>query len=350
MNQNRTTILVSSRDGLFLIGRDGGESAVRGPLLNGHDVSHARRDPATGDLWAAATRGEQAAIWRSSDDGATWACPAGPLDAERAWHVFPTGRGTVWAGAQPAQLLRSDDGGATWQGVPGLNEHPSTVEWTPGGAGLILHTILHDPARPDRVIVAISSAGAFRSTDGGVTWDPANDGTTSFADMFKAFTGNDAEHPGVHRCVHKITPDPTNPDRYFMQSHDGMYRSDDGGATWIDISEGLPSRFGFGIAAAPHDGPAGSAVWVIPQSNETLRTVDGITVWRSLDGGASWTPQRNGLPCDGDYMILRDAMAADAGGVYAGSSDGTLWASRDAGETWRALATGLGRIQAVELG
>ncbi|MFM9107409.1 MAG: WD40/YVTN/BNR-like repeat-containing protein [Chloroflexota bacterium] len=352
MQQPRAAYLVSSRDGLFLVGRGGGPGAagVRGPLLAGHDVAHARRDPVSGTLWAAARRGDAPVIAWSDDDGATWARPNGPLPCEKVWQIHAAAGGVVWAGIEPAGLLRSGDGGATWDEVPGLDAHPTRDEWYSGGGGMMLHTILTTPERPARIVAGISVAGCFRSEDGGLTWHPSNTGTSGDGEMWEQFTGNVSRFPEVHRCVHKIVGDPTRPDRFFMQGHDGTYRSDDGGASWTDISAGLPSRFGFGIAAAPHDGPAGCAVWVVPQSGETLRTEDGITAWRTLDAGATWQSQRTGLPDAGDWMVLRDAMAADAAGVCFGSSDGTLWESADAGETWRALATGLGRIQAVEIG
>jgi len=343
-------LIVSSRDGLFLLERSGGGWDRSGNLLPGHDVSHARRDPVSGDLWAAAKRGDEPGFLRSPDGGATWSRAGIPAGAERAWHVMPGPDGTVWAGTEPAALHRTRDGGATWEPLPTLNDHPSREEWYPGGGGMMLHTILLQPERPGRVTVAISVAGCFRSEDGGETWAPANEGSLTGAEMWLQFTGNEARHLDVHRCVHKIVPHPTRPDTFFQQQHVGVYRSDDGGATWTAIGEGLPSSFGFGIAAAPHDGPAGCAVWVIPQSEETLRTVDGIGIWRTLDGGESWQEQRAGLPAEGDYMILRDAMTATDGIVCAGSTDGTLWGSHDLGESWSALATGLGRIQAVEVG
>src|SRR5215207_2270984 len=197
---------------------------------------------ATRSVTAAARSGRQPipgtapVIFHSEDEGETW-LRCGELPAcERAWHVRP-GRsdenGRVWAGVMPATLLRSDDRGQTWQDVTGLNAHPSRPEWWPGGGGLCVHTVILPEGQPGRVYAGISVAGFFRSDDDGETWTPANEGTSSMAEYVAGeFFGGKVDHPGVHRCVHKVVLDPTNPERLFMQQHDGVYRSDDGGRNW----------------------------------------------------------------------------------------------------------------------
>jgi hypothetical protein len=346
-------VLVGSRAGLFLLEPDAGW-ACRGPLLPGLDVSHAVRDRRDGTLWAAANdAGGHARVCRSDDGGATW--DGGALPGERAWHVREGRNGEVYAGVKPAGLLRSDDRGCSWQPVLGLNDHPTRGEWWEGGAGLVLHTILLPPGRNGRIYAGISVAGLFRSDDGGASWATANEGTTSMAEVYASEFGlGRARHHGVHRCVHKVAIHPTAPDTLFMQAHDGVYRSDDGGSSWVDIGGGLPSRFGFPIATAADAGPAGCAVWVVPQHEETLRTAGRLAVWRSVDGGATWCEARAGLPA-GEHNVLRDAMAASGGAgveptVVFGTTAGTLYASRDGGERWEAVASGLGRIQSVEAG
>jgi photosystem II stability/assembly factor-like uncharacterized protein len=253
----------------------------------------------------------------------------------------------------PATLLRSDDRGQTWHDVPGLNAHPSRGEWWPGGGGLCLHTILLPEGQPGRVYAGVSVAGFFRSDDDGQTWEPANEGTASMAELVAAEMGMEVHHPGVHRCVHKVALDPANPETLYMQQHEGVYRSDDGGRSWRDIGGALPSPFGFPVATAPGANGTACRVWVIPENGETIRTDDnaGLRVWRSDDGGESWTPSVNGLP-QGQHNVLREGMAADTlspSGVYFGTTAGTLYASTDAGAHWTAIAEGLPRIQSVEV-
>jgi hypothetical protein len=349
-------ILAGTKDGAYLLRSDDNraEWRISGPVLARHDVTHVMRDARDGVLWAAANPRQGApGIFRSEDDGESWT-KCGDLPAcERAWHVRP-GRGgengRVWAGIMPATLLRSDDRGATWQDVPGLNAHPSRPEWWPGGGGLCLHTIILPEGQPGRVYAGISVAGFFRSDDDGATWTPANEGTKSMAEMIAAETGSPVQHPGVHRCVHKVVLDPADPETLYMQQHEGVYRSDDGGRSWRDIGGGLPSRFGFPVAAAPGNG-AGSRLWVIPENEETIRTHESLRVWRSDDGGASWAPTGEGLP-QGQHNVLREGMAADAltpPGVYFGTTGGLLYASTDAGAHWTRIADGLPRIQSVEV-
>jgi photosystem II stability/assembly factor-like uncharacterized protein len=196
-------------------------------------------------------------------------------------------------------------------------------------------------------------AGFFRSDDDGETWTPANEGTNSMAEFVAAeMPGGKVEHPGVHRCVHKVVLHPTNPETLYMQQHDGVYRSDDGARSWRNIGGDLPSPFGFPVAAAPASGAAGCRVWVIPENGETIRTFDeGLRVWRTEDGGESWTPSVNGLP-KGKHNVLREGMAADTldpAGVYFGTTGGLLFGSTDGGAHWQAIAEGLPRVQSVQV-
>lgn len=350
-------VLAGTKDGLYLLRSDVGREQWRiaGPHLPGHDICHVVRDGRDGVLWAAANPRDGApAIFHSPDEGETWTRCGDLPPCERAWHVRP-GRagenGRVWAGVMPAALLRSDDRGQTWQDVPGLNGHPSRPEWWPGGGGLCLHTIILPEGQPGRVYAGVSVAGFFRSDDDGETWEPANEGTKSMAEMVAAETGKPVDHPGVHRCVHKVVLDPSNPETLYMQQHEGVFRSDDGGRSWRDIGGGLPLPFGFPVAAAPGEGPAGCRVWVIPENEETIRTDGALRVWRTDDGGETWTPSLNGLPT-GKHNVLREGMAADAldpAGVYFGTTAGTLFASTDGGAHWRPIAEGLRRIQSVEV-
>jgi photosystem II stability/assembly factor-like uncharacterized protein len=352
-------VLAGTRDGVYLLNsdRERAEWHLSGPFLAGHDVCHVLRDGRDGRLWAAANpRDGKPEILASDDEGQTWTRCGELPDCERAWHVRP-GRagenGRVWAGIMPATLLRSDDRGRTWHDIPGLNAHPTRPEWWPGGGGLCLHTIILPDGAPGRVYAGVSVAGFFRSDDDGETWIAANEGTKSMAEMIAAETGSPVAHQSVHRCVHKVVLDPGNPETLFMQQHEGVYRSDDGGRSWRDIGGGLPSPFGFPVVAAAAPGSAGCRVWVIPENDETIRTdeTQGLRVWRTDDGGESWTPSVNGLP-KGEHNVLREGMAADAldpAGVYFGTTAGALYASTDGGAHWSPIAEGLPRIQSVEV-
>lgn len=352
-------VLVGAKDGAYLLRAGAGrrEWQASGPFLAGYDVCHLVRDDRDGTLWAAANprREGSPAIFRSADEGESWTQCGDLAACEKAWHVRPGRRGEngrVWAGIMPATLLRSDDRGATWQDVPGLNAHPSRPEWWPGGGGLCMHTVILPEGQPGRMYAGVSVAGFFRSDDDGHTWMPANEGTRSMAALFAEELGKPAEHPGVHRCVHKVVPDPSNPETLYMQQHEGVFRSDDGGRTWRDIDGALPSPFGFPIAAARGSGPAGCSVWVIPENEETIRTEeDGIRVWRTEDGGATWTPSVNGLP-KGKHNVLREGMAADTldpVGVYFGTTGGLLYNSLDGGAHWTRIGDALPSIRSVEV-
>jgi hypothetical protein len=351
-------LLAGTKDGVYLLrsAPDRREWRVSGPSLAGHDVCHVVHDDRYGTLWAAANpkRDGTPAIFRSEDEGGTWERCGELPECERAWHVRP-GRsgenGRVWTGIMPATLLRSDDGGTTWQDVPGLNAHPSRPEWWPGGGGLCLHTVILPEGQPGRIYAGISVAGFFRSDDDGVTWTPANEGTSSMAEFAaEMMPDGEVKHPGVHRCVHKVVPDPSHSETLYMQQHEGVFRSDDGGRTWRDIAGGLPSRFGFPVAAARGDGPAGCSVWVIPENEETIRTEGELRVWRTEDGGETWTPSVNGLP-KGQHNVLREGMATDAldpAGVYLGTTGGLLYGSLDGGAHWTRIPADLPPVRSLE--
>jgi photosystem II stability/assembly factor-like uncharacterized protein len=248
-------------------------------------------------------------------------------------------------------LLQSHDQGATWEKVSGLTDHPSASSWHGGAAGLTLHTILPDWRNPSKVWVGISAAGVFATEDGGETWDRRNR-------LSNAEACAHHDHPAAPRdgetghCVHNIVQADAAGDLLYQQNHHGVYRSRDGGRNWDDITEGLPSTFGFPIAVDPANP---ERIWTIPLNGDMQgRFPPGASaaVWRSDDAGESWTATRNGLPQrDCYFTVLRQAMATSNGGqtgVYFGTNSGSVFASHDHGDNWQEIARHLPTVLSVE--
>jgi photosystem II stability/assembly factor-like uncharacterized protein len=239
-------------------------------------------------------------------------------------------------------LFRSDDSGTTWQAVDGVVRHPTREGWNPGAGGMCCHSIQLDPDEPERMYIAISAAGAFRSEDGGETWTPANQGVA--ADFMP-----DDPFPEVGQCVHKLLVHPGRPGRLWQQNHCGVYRSDDHGRSWERLEEnGLPSGFGFPIALDPSDP---DAAFVIPEEGAENRvTNDGrLGVYRTKDAGASWELASNGLPEPAWCAVLREAASFDDGGVYFGTQSGSVFVTEDGGASWFEAASQLPPILSVEV-
>jgi len=301
-------------------------------------------------------------IQRSDDGGLTWQ-PMGndfayagdpgthvyydgtprPFEFARIWHLEPskTDPETVYAGGEDAALYKSTDGGASWTELTGVRTHPSASTWPPGGGGLCLHTIiLQEP----RIYVAISSVGTLRSDDGGETFRVVNHGL-----MSEGIPDPDAE---VGHCVHHVEVHPSRPDTLFMQKHWDVMRSDDGGENWTEISGNLPTDFGFPIAVHPHEP---ETIYVVPITSDSMHyPPDGqLRVWRSRGGGNEWEPLTAGLPQRDCYVnVLRDAMAVDtldSAGLYFGTTGGQVYASADSGDTWEAIVHDLPAVLSVEV-
>jgi photosystem II stability/assembly factor-like uncharacterized protein len=262
------------------------------------------------------------------------------------WHLEPADDDpdTVLAGVEDAALFRSIDGGRTWAELPGLREHGSAPHWQPGAGGMCLHTILPDPRTADRMLVAISAAGVFRTDDGGKSWRASNSGLVS-----EAIPDPDAD---VGHCVHKLASHPDQPERVYMQKHWDVMRSDDGGEHWHDIGDGLPSDFGFVVDVHAHDP---DTVYVLPilSDSEHYPPEGRLRVYRSRTGGGEWEPLTTGLPQQHCYVnVLRDARAVDRldeCGVYFGTTGGQVYASADSGESWAPIVRDLPAVLSVEV-
>ncbi len=345
---NRVMVLVGTKKGAFVLESDQERQRwdLRGPYLQGQNVMHMSFDPRSGILFAAV--GDPwfgSRVYRSMDFGNTWeeptsapAFPAGSgLTLEKIWHVEP-GRpeepGVVYAGVEPAALFKSADDGQTWQLLPGLIDHPTRKDWNPSAGGLCLHTIILDPRDVKRAHIGISAAGVFYTDDGGASWQPRNTGTrTNFE------PGSPPAYAEWGQCVHKAALHPSNPDRMYQQNHCGVYRSDDAGRSWTEITAGLPSEWGLPMALHPRDA---DTMYVCPGQSGYVHIVPEaqMAVYRTRDAGTSWAKLTNGLPSNAFLNVMREGMAVDSmdlAGVYVGSNTGQLFGSADEGETWRAM-------------
>jgi photosystem II stability/assembly factor-like uncharacterized protein len=361
-------LLVGTRKGAFILSSDGKRQKwdVSGPHFAGWEMYHLKGSPVDPNrIYASQCSGWFGQlIQRSNDGGKTWE-PVGnkfvyegtpgthqwydgtlhPYEFKRVWHLEPslTDPDTVFAGVEDASIFRSTDGGQNWQEFPGLRGHGSGPRWQPGAGGLCLHTIILDPKNPQRIFIAISAAGAFRTDDGGKTWSPINRGLKS-----QYIPDPNAE---VGHCVHHIAMHPDRPGVLFMQKHWDVMRSDDAGDNWTEVSGNLPTDFGFVIDVHAHEP---ETIYVVPiKSDGEHFPLDGqLRVYRSRTGGNQWEPLTNGLPQRDCYVnVLRDAMSVDSlesCGVYFGTTGGQVYASSDAGNNWTAIVHDLPAVLSVE--
>jgi len=385
-------VLVGTRKGAFILTADGKRQKwdVSGPHFAGWEMYHLKGSPADPNrIYASQTSGWFGQIIQRSDDGGeTWhqpgtppgepAAPAGPpkgdsnkfaYDAspetgkpltthqwydgtqhpwefKRVWHLEPslTDPNTVYAGVEDAAIFRSTDGGENWKELPGLRGHGTGPKWQPGAGGMCLHTIILDPSNPQRMWIAISAAGAFRTDDGGKTWKPINRGLRS-----QYIPDQDAE---VGHCVHHVAMHPSRPGVLFMQKHWDVTRSDNAGDEWKEVSGNLPTDFGFAIDVHAHEP---ETIYVVPIKSDSEHFVhEGkLRVYRSRTGGNEWEALTKGLPQKDCYVnVLRDAMAVDSldkCGIYFGTTGGQVYASADAGDSWNPIVRDLPAVLSVEV-
>lgn len=385
-------ILAGTRKGAFIITSDAQRKKWRidGPHFGGWEIYHMAASPVNPDrIYASQTSDWFGQIIQRSDDGGkTWQQPGTPpgtpepsqenppaesnkfsydVSAEtgkpltthqwydgtphpwefkRVWHLEPchTNPDVVYAGVEDAALFKSCDGGENWSELAGLRGHSTGMEWQPGAGGMCLHTILLDKNFPERIYVAISAAGAFRSDDGGTNWRTITNGLVS--DYIPDPTGE------IGHCVHRIGMHPSNPDVLFMQKHWDVMRSDDRGENWHEVSGNLPSDFGFPIAVHAHEP---ETVYVIPikSDSEHYPPEGKLRVYRSRGGGNEWEALTNGLPQENCFVnVLRDAMAIDTlddCGIYFGTTGGQIYCSPDSGDNWVTVAANLPAVLSVEV-
>lgn len=384
-------ILVGTRKGTFLVTKQKGRWQARLAGHAGSGVNFVARDPHTGMLWALLGHGHWGAkVSRSTDEGTTWAdapqqirYPEGarhylpppptetgpgegaptlkPATLLKLWTIAFGPSGRVYVGTIPGGLFVSRDGGQTFELNRGLWDHESrggdlfagpgngTTKWfgTPAAEGEFapgIHSIVTDPRDPNRLWVAVSTAGVFETTDGGKTWRTRNKGLTmDYApDPTDEWAGHDPH--AVVSCASK-------PDVLWQQNHCGVFTSDDGGATWRKVShphEGV--HFGFPVAVDAKDA---KTAWLVPGKADVQRmAIDGaLFVARTTDGGATWRQLRRGLPQEGAYDVVLRHCLDHAGDLLAfGSTTGNLYVSEDRGDSWHTVANNLPPVYSVRFG
>ncbi len=381
---NRVRVLVGTAKGAFILTADGKREQweISQPHFAGWEIYHVKGSPVNPDrIFASQTSSWFGQIIQRSDDGGkTWAPPGGeklpeayeppagrsnrflydgevgthkwydgtqhPWEFTRVWHIEPalTDPDTAYAGVEDAGLFKTTDGGQTWQELPALRATKGAL-WQPGAGGMCLHTIIIDPQNPQRIFIAISAAGAFRTEDGGASWKPINRGLKSNYEL----PDPDAD---VGHCVHRIAMHPSRPDTLFMQKHWDVMRTDNAGDDWREVSGNLPTDFGFPIDVHTHEP---ETIYVVPiKSDSEHFPPDGrLRVYRSRTGGGEWEPLTRGLPQQDCYVnVLRDAMAVDAldsCGIYFGTTGGQVYCSPDGGDTWQVIAANLPKVLSVEV-
>jgi photosystem II stability/assembly factor-like uncharacterized protein len=376
-------VLVGTKKGAFVITSDGMRQKwdISGPFFGGWEMYHLKGSPADPNrIYASQSSGWFGQIIQRSDDGGkTWTTPGGgmektaegfpkgesnkfvyegdpgthqwydgtphPWEFKRVWHLEPslTDPDTVYAGVEDAAIFKSTDGGTTWKELPGLR-HQQASKWAPGAGGMGLHTILLDPTNPNRIYIAISSAGCFRTEDGGQTWKVITKG------LHSEYIPNPTAEIG--HCVHRIALHPARPNTLFMQKHWDVMRTDDAGDNWREISGNLPTDFGFPIDVHAHEP---ETIYVVPikSDSEHYPPEGKLRVYRSKVGGNEWEPLTKGLPQSDCYVnVLRDAMAVDQldkCGIYFGTTGGQVYCSPDGGDNWAPIARDLPAVYSVEV-
>ena len=349
----KVLLMIGTRKGGFLAASNPDRKSweLKGPFLKGSEVHYVTYLPKSGTIVSTVKSWWfGSAVRYSADGGENWTEPARGIkfeegrdkSVERIW-IVREGADALYAGVDPGALFRSADSGKTWDEVRPLTDHPTRDKWSPGAGGLMVHSICPDPINPKRVFVGISAAGVFRTDDGGITWEPKNHGVRAdfLPDKF----------PVVGQCVHHLEQHPMNPAILYQQNHCGVYRTEDSGDTWIDISEGLPSRFGFPIVVSPRDP---DTIFVIPEEGAEARMTPGgfLGIFRSRNRGTTWERLTQGLPQHDSFAhVYRAAACADSlapSGIYVGTQGGQVLASRNGGDSWETIFNWLPPVYSVQ--
>jgi len=300
-------------------------------------------------LWASPfTEWTGTALSYSDDDGETWQTREGdPLAfpestdtaLKKIWQIASDDSGRMFFGVEPSALFYSDDGADTWNLVEGLWNHPHREQWTPGFGGQCLHTFLR--LSDETWIAGMSTGGVYRTEDAGESWEACNSKIR--------VTFMPEEYPEFGQCVHKIAYHAADPETLFLQHHWGVYRSDNAGRTWTNISEerGLPTDFGFACVSNKPD-----SAFIIPIHSDQYRTFpDGkVRVYRTEDKGESWQELSKGLPQEDDYdCVLRDCFSSAGESLAFGTTGGSLYFSDDNGDSWETVSDHLPRVTCVRV-
>jgi photosystem II stability/assembly factor-like uncharacterized protein len=349
-------LLVGTLKGGFILESNSSRKnwKLRGPYFDGYETYDMVADASGGKpiLYGAVNTWTWGpVIFKSTDLGKSWKrARSSPrfgenkqkLAVKRIWNIQPDGHGKVYAGAEPAALFVSDDDSDTWEEFEALNYHETREKWNPGNGGLCLHTIVIHPRNRKKIRVGISAVGVIGSDDGGDKWRFLN------KKIRAGFLPN--KYPEYGQCVHKIDLNPSKPDTLYLQNHGGVYKSEDFGEKWTEISKGLPSDFGFPIGVSPTDP---ETAYVVPLIGMGRFPKKGkFQVWMTRDGGKRWTARDKGLPDQAYFGVLRESMALDGeepGGVYCGTTTGQVYYTRNEGESWEKMVDKLPRIASVSL-
>jgi photosystem II stability/assembly factor-like uncharacterized protein len=354
-----TELLVGTKKGLFALQGDaGGPFEIAARAFAGEPVEFAIRDPRSGRYLAAVTSAFYGPkVFVTDDPNGEWEQAQGlelPEGGEQAlnrlWSIVPGEEdGLLYAGGDPGVLFESRDGGTTWELNMPFWEQPTRPEWSPGGGGMCLHSIVTWPGDPSRLALGISAVGVWLSDDAGRTWRHGNEG------LVARYVPEESREGTLTLCVHNMHRHPARPERLFLQFHGGVYRSDDAGESWTDIGtdSGLPSDFGFPLVLDPEDP---DSAYVIPLTADIDRvTPEGrVRVYETRDAGASWAARGHGLPDQDAYLtILRQALDREGGGetmgIYFGATSGDVFGSGDAGASWFTAATKLPPVHSVRV-
>ena len=351
------SLIIGTRKGLFVArSADRDTWTLEGPHIAGYEIQSAWLDPRAPDIGYAAAHHPVwgVHVYRTADAGTSWTPLAdvprhrtdeGPKSLKTIWCLAPgpaDSPATLYAGIEPPGLFVSHDAGERWRRLPGLDGHQTAALWHPAKGGLALHSVQLDAADPNRLYAALCAGGCYRSDDAGTSWRPINAGV-------RAPYLADPEPIAGHN-EHRLLVHPRCGGRLFRQSHTGTWSSDDAGETWHEITAGLPSDFGYALAT---DAAAPDTLFCIPEASTQMRyPVDGrLRVYRTEDAGAHWQALTEGLPQAHVYCtILRDGMDSDhldPLGLYFGTSGGHLFTSRDRGERWQQQAAFLPPILSV---